>query len=66
MARLFWILFAMIATTFMGIGVVTVLAVDQNMTWKPIVLAAAAGFALSIPVTWFVARQILAAAKPRG
>ncbi|MDE2561959.1 MAG: hypothetical protein KGL48_06875 [Sphingomonadales bacterium] len=50
----------------MGIGVVTVLAVDQNMTWKPIVLAAAAGFALSIPVTWFVARQILAAAKPRG
>lgn len=66
MARLFWILLAMIATTFMGIGIVAVLAIDQNMTWKPIVFAAAAGFVLSIPVTWLVARQIVSITKPRG
>ena len=66
MARLFTILFSMIATTLMGIGIVAVLAMDQNTTWKPIVLAAAAGFVISIPVTWFVARQILAATRPKA
>lgn len=64
MARLSAILFAMIATTFMGIGVVAVLTMGLD-TWKPIVLAAAVGFVLSIPASWLVSRQILAATRPR-
>ena len=60
MARLFTILFSMIATTLMGIGVVGVLAVDQFTTWQPILYAAAGGFVLAIPVTWLVARKLVA------
>ena len=60
MVRLFLILFSMIATTLMGIGIVIVLAMQMNAGWKPIALSALAGFVVSIPVTWLVARQILA------
>lgn len=59
MIRLMLILFAVIGTTLMGIGVTAVLAAGLP-GWQPIVLAAVAGIALSVPVSWLVARQILA------
>ncbi|WP_338466963.1 hypothetical protein RXV95_15735 [Novosphingobium sp. ZN18A2] len=65
MARLSAILFAVVATSLMGVFVIAVLVIGMD-TWKPVTLAAAAGFVLSIPVTWLVSRQILAATKPRG
>lgn len=64
MARLFTILFSMIATTLMGVGIIAVLTMGMD-TWKPIVLAAAAGFVVSIPVTWLVSRQLLNATRPK-
>ena len=57
MNRLMWILHAVISTTLMGIGVTGVLA--ANMAgWKPIVIAAAIGFIVALPVSWFVANKI--------
>lgn len=57
MLRLMLILHSVIATTLMGIGVTAVLAAGMVGT-KPIVIAAAAGFVLSIPASWLVARKI--------
>lgn len=57
MNRLMWILHAVISTTLMGIGITGVLA--ANMAgWKPIVIAAAIGFIVSLPVSWMVANKI--------
>lgn len=58
MVRVMMVLFAVIATTLMGIGVTAVLAMALP-GWKPLVLAAAAGLALSLPVSWLVARRIV-------
>lgn len=60
MNRLALALFPMIATTLMGIAVVAVLTMDIWATGKPIVWAALGGFVLSIPVSWWVGRQITA------
>lgn len=57
MNRLMMILFSMISTTLMGSFVVAAL-VTGNDTLKPILIAAAIGFVLSIPISWWVARQI--------
>lgn len=57
MNRLMWILHAMISTTLMGIGITAVLALAMP-GWKPIALAAAVGFVVSFPVSWWVARKI--------
>lgn len=57
MNRLMWILHAMISTTLMGIGVTAVLTMNLP-GWKPIALAAAIGFAISLPVSWWTARKI--------
>lgn len=57
MSRLMMILFSMIATTLMGIGIVIAL-VSGHDTLQPIVVAAAIGFVLALPVAWYVARQI--------
>ena len=57
MVRLMMMMFSFISTTLMGIGVVIVLSMGLD-TAKPIILAAAVGFLLSIPVSWLVARQI--------
>jgi predicted PurR-regulated permease PerM len=57
MTRLMMILFSVIATTLAGSGVVMVLTMGFD-TLQPILLAAAAGFLLALPVSWFVARQI--------
>ncbi|MGB5076334.1 MAG: hypothetical protein WBO17_02510 [Sphingorhabdus sp.] len=64
MVRLMMVLFAVISTTLMGVGVIAVLTVGLD-TMQPILLAAAAGFVLSLPVSWLVARKILVATKPR-
>lgn len=60
MNRLGLALFPMVATTLMGIGVVAVLTMDIWATGQPILWAAAAGFILSIPVSWWIGRQITA------
>ncbi|MEO0062212.1 MAG: hypothetical protein RLZZ08_772 [Pseudomonadota bacterium] len=60
MFRLALILHAMVATVLMGMGVTAVLAAGMG-TGGPIMLAAAGGFVLSIPISWLVARQVLRA-----
>jgi putative flippase GtrA len=62
MIRLMLMLFAVVGTTLMGIGVVTVLTLRMD-TAMPIIASAAAGFVLAIPISWFVAKQMMAAAK---
>lgn len=57
MTRLMMILFSMISTTLMGVGIVIALTIGQD-TLQPILIAAAIGFVLAFPVSWFVARQI--------
>lgn len=57
MTRLMMILFSMISTTLMGVGVIAALTTG-NDTLQPILIAAAIGFVLAIPVSWFVAKQI--------
>jgi hypothetical protein len=55
--RLMMVLYSMIATAMAGTGVIAVLTMGYANLW-PIVIAAAAGAALALPVTWAVARQI--------
>ncbi len=57
MFRLMMTLFSMIATTLMGIGVVIALTTGYD-TLQPLVIAAAAGFLLAVPVSWMVAKQL--------
>ena len=57
MTRLMMILFSMISTTLMGVGVVIALTTG-NDTLNPILIAAAIGFVLAIPVSWWVAQQL--------
>ena len=59
MYRLMAILHSVIATTLMGIGVTAVLAAGLD-GMRPIIIAAAAGFILSIPASWLIARRITA------
>ena len=60
MLRLGLMLFAIIGTTLMGMGVVAVLTLRMDSTAMPIIIAAAVGFLLAIPASWLVAQQILA------
>lgn len=53
-------LFPVIATTLMGICVVAVLTMDIQSTSQPIIYAALAGFVLSIPVSLFVGKAVVA------
>lgn len=55
--RLGFLLFAVIGTTLAGIGVTAMLSAGMD-TGRPIILAAVAGFALALPVSWLVARRI--------
>lgn len=57
MSRLMMTLFSMVATTLMGIGVVVALTTGYD-TLTPILIAAAVGFVLALPVSWFVAKQL--------
>lgn len=55
--RLMMVLYSMIATAMAGSGVIAVLTAGYGTLW-PILLAAAAGAALALPVSWVVAKQI--------
>lgn len=55
--RLMMVLYSMIATAMAGTGVIAVLIAGYGTLW-PIVIAAAVGAALALPVAWAVARQI--------
>ena len=57
MPRLTPILFSMISTSLMGTALVVALTMGMD-TLTPILIAAALGFVLAIPVSWLVARQI--------
>lgn len=57
MTRLMMILFSMASTTLMGVGIVIALTLGLD-TLKPILIAAALGFLLAIPVSWIVARRL--------
>ena len=57
MTRLMMILFSMISTTLMGVFIVAALTTGYD-TLNPILIAAAAGFVLAIPVSWWVAQQL--------
>ena len=57
MSRLMMILFSMVATTLMGVGVIIALTTGF-VTLKPILLAAAIGFVLALPVSWLIAKRL--------
>lgn len=57
MTRLMMILYSMISTALAGSFIVAALTMGYD-TLNPILIAAAAGFGLALPVSWFVARQI--------
>ncbi len=57
MTRLAFILFFMVSVTFMGIGVLAML-VTGNDTQGALLVAAAIGFVLAFPATWFLARKL--------
>lgn len=59
MDRLFLLLLSISMGTLAGIGVVIVLVMGYFST-MPILVSAAIGAVLAIPVTWLVARQIRA------
>ncbi|MBP9048017.1 MAG: CTP synthetase [Tabrizicola sp.] len=55
--RLTLVLYSMIATAMAGTGVIAVLSTGYGTLW-PILIAAAVGAALALPVSWTVAKQI--------
>ena len=55
--RLMMVLYSVIATALAGTGVIAVLTAGYETLW-PIVIAAAVGAALALPVSWAIARQI--------
>ena len=57
MTRLAGILFSLISTTLMGVAVVAALTMGLD-TLKPILVAAAVGFVLALPVTWVIAKKV--------
>lgn len=58
MVKIALVLFPVIATTLMGIAVIAVLTMDIQAGMQPIALAALAAFVLSVPASWFIARQL--------
>lgn len=57
MTRVMMMLFSMIATTLMGVGIVIALTMGR-VDGPSIIAAAVIGFVLAIPVSWLVARKI--------
>ena len=55
--RLMSALYSIVATTIMGIFIIAVLTMGM-ITGRAILIAAAAGLLLSVPVTWLVARNM--------
>ena len=57
MMRLASILYSLISTTLAGSFIVVSLVAGYT-TLNPILIAAALGFVLAVPVSWLIARQI--------
>lgn len=57
MSRLFMLLFALIGPSLAGVGVIIVLTMGL-ITLKPILVAAALGMALGVPVSWAIMRRL--------
>lgn len=57
MTRLFSLLFAIVSPTLMGVLIIAALTTGHD-TLRPIILAAATGFAVAIPVSWALARRL--------
>jgi putative flippase GtrA len=57
MIRLASILYSIVATTLAGIGVIAVLTAGYDTT-VPIIVAAAIGAVVALPVSYLVARKI--------
>ncbi len=57
MFRLALILYAVIGTSLAGILMVAALTTGYDTT-QPIIISAAIGFVLGLPVTWYVAKAI--------
>ena len=57
MLRLASILYSLISTTLAGSAVIAVLVAGYG-TLTPILVAAAAGGVLAVPVAWYVARSL--------
>lgn len=57
MTRLMMILFSMISTTLMGVGMIVALTMGYA-TLNPLLVAIAIGFVAAVPASWFVAKQI--------
>lgn len=64
MQRLFLLLLTIIMSSLAGAGVILVLVLGYY-GMLPIMLAAAAGAVLALPVTWVVTRRILATERQR-
>ena len=57
MLRLAGTLYSLIATTLAGSAIIAVLVAGYD-TLVPILIAAAAGFLVALPVSWMVARAL--------
>jgi uncharacterized membrane protein YcaP (DUF421 family) len=57
MIRLAMTLFSVIATTVMGSAIIAALVSGYD-TMIPLIIAAAAGFVVSIPLSYFIAKAI--------
>lgn len=57
MSRLFFLLYSLIGPSLAGVAIVFVLTIGM-VTLKPILVAAAIGFALGLPVSAMVSRQL--------
>lgn len=57
MSRLLMIIFSMVSTTLMGVGVIVALTTGY-VSLKLILLAATVGFALALPVSWLIAKRL--------
>ena len=57
MLRLASIIFTMAGATLAGIAIVVALTMGYD-TLRPVVVAAAVGFAAAVPATWIVTRKI--------
>lgn len=64
MLKIASMLFPVIATTLMGVAVIAVLTMDMQSTSQPILWAAVGALVLSVPISWFIAKQIPGVKKP--
>lgn len=66
MLKLAVLIFILTAPTFAGGLVIAVLALDSALASAgPLLAAAGVGVVLSLPASWFIAKQILDAGRPK-